>query len=99
MNIAIIYLFSLGLDYRFFINLIASRVCRPKSLCTAGKSLYAAIWRNHNPIFKKQIGVSVIIYIYGPRENKSIIRFVTDCPRLYVGLLNLIDGSASPRRP
>ena len=68
-----------------------------KSLCTAGKFLCMAIWRNHNLVFKKQICVSVIIYIYGPRENKSFIRFVTDCPRLCVGLLNLVGGSASMR--
>ena len=63
-----------------------------KSLCTAGKFLCTVIWRNHNLIFKTQIGVSVIIDIYGPRKNKSFIRFVTDCPRLYVGLLWLVLG-------
>ena len=44
-----------------------------KSVCATGKLLCTAISRNHNPIFKKQIGVSVIILrvyqhpCWGPR--------------------------------
>jgi hypothetical protein len=34
----------------------------------------------------------------GPRENKSLIWFVTDCPQVYIRLINFIDGSARPCR-
>ena len=30
----------------------------------------------------------------GPQENKTLIKFVTDCLWKYIGLINLIDGEA-----
>ena len=61
-----------------------------KSLYKARKFPCTAIWRNHILIFKLN---ELSLSIYGPRKNKSFIRFVTDCPRLCVGLLNLASPS------
>ena len=33
-----------------------------------------------------------------PRENKTLIRLVTDSLRKYIGLINLIDGEAKSQR-
>ena len=93
------YLFSLGLECCFFIGLIASRDCRP-NLYVRQANFYV---RQYGGIIiqslKNKSVFLLLFYIFGPWENKSFIRFVTDCPRLYVGLLNLIDGSASLRCP
>ena len=32
----------------------------------------------------------------GPRENKTLVRFVNDYLRKYIGLINVRDGPASP---
>ena len=73
MNIAIIYVFSLGLDCRFFINLIASRDCRPNLYVRQTKVYVRQYGGIIIQIFKKQIGVSVITYIYGPREINQLL--------------------------
>lgn len=45
-------------------------------------------------IYEKITSCEINVSFDSPRENKTIIRFVTDLLRKYIGLTNLIDNEA-----
>lgn len=89
-----IYLFCLGLECRDVIGWNASRGCltnffkRQASKFIAQHGGRNVIWTDflHKRLFTYQT--------LGPRQNKTLIRFVTDCLQKFVGSVKPIEGEA-----